>query len=211
MMMRRLQFAGRRAHLSAAIAVILSTQLVGCGGDDGGSKPPPSSGSPQTPSTPTVPTTPTTPTTPSKLKLTLAGAVTDNPIVNAEVTATIGSETFNATADAQGVYSLDVEIDEANKDKFITLTAKGVGDQSFVEFTSLAGSFQSLATQAGDDGKLQSTENFATQITNVSTAQAVFLQEANGGVPITTDAALQSVVGQVNAQDVLDLAAAIKL
>jgi hypothetical protein len=207
-MMRASSFASRHPRLSAAIAVILATQLAACGGDDGGSTPPPTSGTPQTPQTPE---TPQTPATPAKLKLTLTGAVTDEPIPNAQVTATIGTETFNATADGQGGYSLDIEIDEANQDKFITLTAKGVGDQSFVEFTSLAGSFQSLASQAGEDDTLQSTENFATQITNVSTAQAVFMQEANGGDPIVSDTVLQSVAGKVNAQDVLDLAAAIKL
>ena len=93
----------------------------------------------------------------------------------------------------------------------MTLSARGVGDQAFVEFTSLAGSFQSLAAQAGDDDTLSSSENFSTQITNVSTAQAVFLQEANSGQPVTSDAALQSLSATLNAQDVLDLAAVIKL
>ena len=199
-----------RTMVSAAIAVILTTQLAACGGGGGGggggsSTPPPSSGGPQNPTPPTPP-----PPEVKKLKLTLSGSVTDEPIANAQVSAHIGDESFNATADAQGVYALDIEIDEADKDKFITLTAKGVGEQSFVEFTSLAGSFQALAAQAGSDGTLSSSENFATQITNVSTAQAVFMQEANGG-PITSDAVLQTVLAQVNAQDVLDLAAAIKL
>jgi hypothetical protein len=215
--MKASSFASRHPLLSAAIALALAAQLAACGGDDNNTPTPPSGGTPQTPQvpetpqTPTTPETPTTPTTPAKSKLTLKGAVTDEPIANAQVTATIGTESFSATAGADGSYSLDIEIDEANKDQFITLTAKGVGDQSFVEFTSLAGSFNALATQAGDDGTLLSSENFATQITNVSTAQAVFLKEANGGEPITTDAALQSLAGQMNAQDVLDLAAAIKL
>lgn len=58
---------------------------------------------------------------------------------------------------------------------------------------------------------MSSSENFATQITNVSTATAVYLQQVNNGNPVTTDAALQTLSGQINAQDVLDLAAAIKL
>ena len=45
----------------------------------------------------------------------------------------------------------------------------------------------------------------------MSTAAAVLMQEANGGNAITSDAALATLSGQVNAQEVLDLATAIKL
>ncbi len=146
------------------------------------------------------------------VSLTLTGKVTDEPIANAEVTATVGTQQpFTTTAGADGSYSLTVEIPAANAGDFVTLHARGVGDQSFVEFTSLAGSFQTLLQAAGDDDTLTSSESFTTQITNVSTAQAVFLQQANGGDPITSEAALSSAALQVNAQDVLDLAAAIKL
>jgi hypothetical protein len=143
--------------------------------------------------------------------VTLTGTVTDAPIANAVVTATVGTESFTATADASGNYSLPIEIAEADAAQFVTLSARGVGSQSFVEFTRRAGSFQALLDAAGDDETLSSSENFATQITNVSTAEAVFLQQANGGQPITTDGALQLLSAQINAQDVLDLAAAIKL
>jgi hypothetical protein len=137
--------------------------------------------------------------------------VTDAPIPNAVVTATVGTKTFTATADANGVYSLAVEIDEANVGDFVTLNARGAGDQSFVEFTSLAGSFQALAQAAGNDATLSSDENFSTQITNVSTAEAVLLQDANGGQPVESDALLASLGGKLDGQDVLDLAATIKL
>ncbi|HKE96510.1 MAG TPA: hypothetical protein VKB34_19530 [Povalibacter sp.] len=200
-------FARRHPGLSALIALILATQLTACGGGDGDSgstTPPPSSGGGDPPPPPPPPP-------PAKLKLTLKGAVTDEPIVNAAVTATIGTETFSATADANGNYSIDVEIDEANKSKFITLSAKGAGDQAFVEFTSLAGSFETLAAQAGADKTLSNDENFATQITNVSTAEAALLKEANGGEPVASDALLASLGAQINGQDVLDLATSIKL
>jgi hypothetical protein len=145
------------------------------------------------------------------VSLTLTGKVTDEPIANAEVTATVGSQTFTATADADGAYSLEIEVAETSTGEFVTLSARGVGAQSFVEFKSLAGSFESLLSAAGTDDTLTSSENFSTQITNVSTAQAVFLEQANGGVPITTTAAMDAAALNVNAQDVLDLAAAIKL
>ena len=195
-------------RIGAVCTILLAAQLAACGGGNdlpSSSTPPPVSNNP--PSTP--PTNP--PPEPDTVAVTLTGTVTDAPIANAVVTATVGSETFTATADANGNYSLPIEIAAANAGLFVTLTARGVGDQSYVEFISLAGSFQSLFDQAGEDETLSSSENFATQITNVSTAEAVFLRQANGGQPITTDGALQTLSAQINAQDVLDLAAAIKL
>lgn len=191
--------ASRRPGLKALCTVLLAMQLAACGGGDGNAgngttTPPQSSGQPPV----------------TKVKLTLKGAVTDNPIANALVTATVGAETFTATADANGNYSLDIEVAEANTNQFVTLVARGAGEQSFVEFTSLAGSLQSLVTQAGD-GTLLASENFATQITNVSTAEAVLLRDANGGQPITSNALLASLGASLNGQDVLDLATAIKL
>lgn len=207
--MKKPTFAGRSRTLSVLCSLILASQLTACGGGggNGGSSTP----TPTPPGNNNTPPPPAPPPPPATMSLTLRGKVTDAPIANAEVTATVGGQTFNATADANGEYSLPIEIPEADSGNFITLTARGVGSQSFVEFTSLAGSFESLAAQAGDDDVLSSAENFSTQITNVSTAHAVYLREANGGEAITTDAALQTLVSQVNAQDVLNLAAAIKL
>ena len=188
----------------AVCAAVLLAQLAACGGGNGGgtATPPPVVNQPP----PVV-----NPPPPVKVRLEMRGAVTDEPIANAVVTATIAGETFTATADAQGEYALTVEIAEADADEFITLNARGVGAQAFVEFTSLAGSFQSLATAAGSDGTLTASENFSTQITNVSTATAVLMRDANGGAAVTSDASLASLSAQVNAQDVLDLAAVIKL
>jgi hypothetical protein len=143
--------------------------------------------------------------------LTLTGAVTDAPIANAVVTATVGSQTFTVNADANGNYSLEISVAQSATGGFVTLSAKGVGSQSYVEFTSLVGTFSSLLTQAGSDATLTSTENFATQITNVSTALAVLLREANGGQPVTSETLIQTLSAKLNSQDLLDLATAIKL
>ncbi len=204
-----------RRRIAAVCTILLAAQLAACGGDDSPSSstpPPVSNNPPVTPPTnpPTNPPVDPQPE-PNTVAVTLTGTVTDAPIANAVVTATVGGETFTATADANGNYSLPIEVAAASAGEFVTLTARGVGDQAFVEFTSLAGSLQSLLDQAGDDETLSSSENFATQITNVSTAEAVFLVQANGGQPITTNSALQTLSAQINAQDVLDLAAAIKL
>lgn len=197
-------FSRYSRRLSTAVLSTLMMALAACSSSDNnsnnnGSTPPPTSNPNPNPPAPTL------------SRLTLTGTVTDAPIANAVVTATIGEETFTVNADASGNYSLDIEIEEDATDGFVTLSARGVGPQSYVEFTSLAGTFASLQTQAGSDQTLSNTENFATQITNVSTAQAVLLREANDGQPVTSEALLRSLSANLNSQEVLDLATAIKL
>lgn len=194
-----------RSRIGVMVSVLLATQLAACGGGGGSSAPPVTNNPPPLNNNP-----PPAPQ-PTKVSLKLKGAVTDAPIPNAIVTATVGTQTFTTTADADGVYSLDIEIEESHTGDFITLNGKGVGAQSHVEFRSLAGSFQALAAAAGSDKTLSSDEHRSTQITNVSTAEAVLLQEANGGQPITSDTALTSLGGGIDAQHMLDLAATIKL
>jgi len=208
--MKRFMSGAAAGRAGLVCAMLLVTTLTGCGGGgDSSSPPPPVGGNPPTPPAPPPPPPPPPPAT---VSLTLEGTVTDEPIANAIVTATVAGEEFTATADAEGNYSLDIEIEEADAaDAFITLNARGTGDQAFVEFTSIVGSFETLSTAAGEDGTLTSSENFATQITNVSTAAAVLMVEANGGNAVTSDTTLSTLSAQLNAQDVLDVATAIKL
>lgn len=176
--------------LPRASVLGLSLSLAACGGGGDGAVTPP----------PPPPTT----------KLTLKGQVVDSPIALAKVSATVGSQTFTATADANGNYSLVIEVPETAAGNFVTLNATGVGAQSFVALTSLAGSLTGLVTSAGGDGVLTAQENFASQITNVSTAEAVLLEQANGGA-IASEAQRQAAATAVNGADVLQLATAIKL
>ena len=125
------------------------------------------------------------------------------------VTATAGEQTASGTAGADGSYSLDLLLPPDSTD-FVTLSATGAGDQSYVQFTSLVGSARSVIGQA-QNGTVGSGQNFATNITNVSTAAAVLAQQANGGNPITSDAQLAAASATVKGQDVLDLATALKL
>jgi len=204
-----------RSRVGVVVSLILATQLAGCGGGSGDGSAPPVSNTPppssnNDPPQPPPQQPPPAPQ-PAKLSLKLKGAVTDAPIPNAVVTATVGTQTFTTTADQDGVYSLDIEVEESRVGDFVTLSGKGVGAQSYVEFRSIAGSFQTLAAAAGSDKTLSSEENHSTQITNVSTAEAVLLQEANGGQPITSDSALADLGGVLDGQQVLDLAATIKL
>lgn len=178
---------GRGLPLAVTMGLGLSLAACGGGGEDASTPPP----------APTV-------------KLTLRGQVVDSPIAMARVRAVVGGQTFNAVADANGNYSLVIEVPQSAAGGFVTLNATGVGAQSFVELTSLAGSLSSLVGNAGGDGVLTAQENFAVQVTNVSTAEAVLLEQANGG-SIGSEAQRQAAATAINGADVLQLAAALKL
>ncbi|NGY05111.1 hypothetical protein [Solimonas terrae] len=185
--------AARSGRLLLIGSLFIVAQLAACGGgghDDGGD-----GGTPP----------------PTTVKLKLKGAVTDAPVANAVVTVHVGDQSFAATADANGTYEADVEVDESQTGAFVSIDAKGTDGQEFVEFSSLLGSLATLASQAGGDGVLTPDENFATQVTNVSTAEAALLVRANGGNPVSSEAALKALGAAVNGQAVLDLATAIKL
>lgn len=194
----------RARSLCQFSVLALGLALSACGG--GGTDAP--AVSPTPPSPPPAPAP--IPAPAPKVKLTLTGQVVDSPIAMASVTATVGDQTFSATADANGLYSLDIEVPEAAAGGFVTLNATGTGAQSFVALTSLAGSLSSLVADAGSDGILSAQENFATQVTNVSTAEAVLLEQANGGL-ITSEADKTAAASTINGADVLELATAIKL
>ncbi len=181
---------GWNLHRTSMLALGLS--LAACGGGAGGDV--------------AVSPSPPTPT----IKLTLRGQAVDSPIAMATVTATVGTQSFNATADANGNYSLAIEVPQTAAGSFVTLNATGTGAQAFVALTSLAGSLAGLVSSAGSDGVLTAQENFATQVTNVSTAEAVLLEQANGGA-ISSEAQRQAAATAVNGVDVLELATAIKL
>lgn len=194
-------FRSRRSFGQAILSTLFLSALAACGGGGGGG-----GGGNNNNGGSTAP-----PPAPTGNRLTLTGTVTDAPIPDAVVTATIGSQSFTATADANGNYRLELSVEEAATSGFVTLRAKGAGTQSYVEFTSLLGTFQALKIQAGTDGVLSSGEQFATQITNVSTALAVLLQQANGGQPVATQALIDTLTPTLSAQQLLELATAIKL
>lgn len=140
--------------------------------------------------------------------LVLRGKVTDAPIANAEVQASVDGRSFTATADAAGDYSVEIIGTDGG---MVTLGAQGVGEQAMASFLSIAGGFDRLLAEAGSDGELTRDENNQVQVTNVSTAQAYLMQVAMGGVPISDDAALDVAREAIDNAQLLTASAAIKL
>lgn len=142
--------------------------------------------------------------------LTLAGVVRDGPIAKAKVTATLGVQPgVSVDANELGEYSLALKTSRPSD--FLTLSASGVGPQSQVVLTSLAGEVAGLATSASA-GKLSGAEAPALRITHLSTALAGLLAQASpDGKAPTSDKGMSEAAAKLNPDDVLDAAALIQL
>ncbi|KZN64301.1 hypothetical protein N473_15245 [Pseudoalteromonas luteoviolacea CPMOR-1] len=138
----------------------------------------------------------------------LRGLVTDKPIPNAIVTATVGKETFSTTANASGEYTLDIAADEASQSTLVQLHAQGVGAQSRVAFISQLPSVSLIRSKAGEDNVLDASEIFGVNVTNVTTAEYVQLSEHEGA--FDSLAQLQNALLLVDTADKIKLATLIK-
>lgn len=138
--------------------------------------------------------------------LTVQGQVTDGPVPNAAVKASVGSQNFTASADATGKYSLTIKTSEPSD--FVTLTATGAGAQANVVLTSLVGEMSGLAASA-KDGKVASDQKPGLDVTQLSAAQAGLLAQA-GAAP-KSDSELANALQSLSPQTVLDAAATVKL
>lgn len=197
---------GRRlagAGLLATTALLLSA----C---NDGNNATPLTPSPTPPSVP-APVPPPAPAPVPMTSVTLSGRVVDEPIPNASVVATVAGMTFNATADANGNYTLPITLPTSMAAGAVLLTATGTGAQANVVLTSLPGSLANLATDAGGDGVVNAAENIRSNVTHVSTAEAVLVTELNQGAAPASQAELDTLVKQVDPNALLDLAATIKL
>lgn len=142
--------------------------------------------------------------------VTITGLVTDNTIANANLEITIGGVSFDVSADENGVYSATINIDESLVNELVKIRA--LGDESInpeVEFVSLLTSVANLITQAGEDGILDSEDNFGVNVTNVSTAEFALIEQA-GTLP-TTDSELEAAQEGVDEDEKLTLATIIKI
>ncbi|MEX1221481.1 MAG: Ig-like domain-containing protein [Idiomarina sp.] len=142
--------------------------------------------------------------------VTVTGRVIDAPIADAVVTVAVGDETFTATADAEGNYS--VTINYTNAAQLLTINAQGAAanDQAYVNLTSTLPSLATLQAASGGDGVLDRSEAAGTNVTNVTTAASVLGTSALGAAP-TTEEELEAAQGAVNPATLLELAAVIKL
>ena len=139
------------------------------------------------------------PDTCSKFTKTITGLVTDGPIPFATVSVTVGGVTYTTVADENGFYSLDVAT--ATVEELIQIGATGTDPETGtpIEFVNLTGTFEQLLSDEPQN------------VTNVTTASYILAVEANGGTEPTTLAELQAAETAVDATELFELAAVIKL
>ncbi|MDK1285757.1 carboxypeptidase-like regulatory domain-containing protein [Pseudoalteromonas umbrosa] len=145
---------------------------------------------------------------PIKENLTIMGKVTDAPIPNALVQLNVGDETFRTTANEDGDYTLQFEVDESKAQELIKLRALGTGTQSYVELVSQLGTIAQLKSAAGEDLSLNADEYFDVNITNVTTAEDALI--ARNVEVISTYSALLEARQNVDPSELLTLASLLK-
>ncbi len=110
--------------------------------------------------------------------LTLSGKIVAPLPAAADVTAIVGAKPYIVKADGDGNFTVTIE--SADASALVRLQTKLVGSLSFVELLGNLGAFSELMNAAGDDGTLTADENIRTNVTSLSTAEAVLLDEAQG-------------------------------
>ena len=141
-------------------------------------------------------------------KIIVTGRVVDDPIPFAIIQFTIGDQVFSTVADENGVYQIDITTASTGRLVIADATVPG---SSELTLTSIIGPVSSLLSSGNPNDVIDSTGTFSTDITNVTTANVALLTLANGGQPITSLEELQQAEKFVDATELLELAAVIKL
>jgi hypothetical protein len=144
--------------------------------------------------------------------VTLAGVVRDDPIPFATVTVTVGGNTFTTVADENGNFVIQIAGIDLSSLVLIESTGENPTDENkTVDMASVAGTLAKLVEDADGDGIVDGTENPNINNTPYTTALFVLLGEANGGETPDTLEELQDAERSVEATEILELAAVIKL
>lgn len=150
---------------------------------------------------------------PITIPLTLAGLATDSPLSNAKMTVNIGGRDIgvDALAGADGRFNIDLVLDDSEATAFISVVARGVGQQSDAGLISLLGTAEELSVLAGEDNILTADEHFMVNVTNITTAKYALARIANKGESISSSDQLESLFAQLHYDEVMLLATAIKV
>lgn len=144
--------------------------------------------------------------------LALTGRVIDSPIADATVKVEINGETFTATADSQGFYSLSVLLTASVGDEIIRIIASGAekNNQGFVTLSSLTDTASALLAMRQDGQDITSAELSALQLTQITTARDLLIQQITGEADLTAEQLAAAEVS-LDVEKLLTTAAAIKL
>ncbi len=145
--------------------------------------------------------------------VTFSGLVTDAPVSEAAIFGSFDGDSFEATADASGAYTITLQRREGEFDEnaLVTLRAFGTAPgQTQVELVSVLGSLAQLVDAAGADETLDASEFPRLNVTHVSTARDLLLPDFNGGDAATDAQTLLRAETAIPGQLLLDTASLIK-
>ncbi|QPF71641.1 hypothetical protein G8A07_00995 [Roseateles sp. DAIF2] len=140
--------------------------------------------------------------------LTLQGLVHDGPIANAKVSARVGEQVFETTTDAQGRYTLPVQLKKPAD--FVSLNARGTGAQAHVELSSLIGEAAVLA-RAAQSTTVSDANLPSLRINHLSSAIAGLIAQRGSTAQPRNQAELQQASAALSQQELLHAAALAKL
>lgn len=133
----------------------------------------------------------------------------EDPVVNAAITASVGDRNYSSVTDEIGNYELRVVLPDDNS--FVRLSARGSIEQPFVALESLLGNAGRLLAEAGDDAVLEPFEDAQVNVTHFSTAQFALLREANGGQIPASDDVIFGLLEHVEIERLINYAALIRV
>jgi hypothetical protein len=202
-----------------APSFVLMLSVTACGGG-GGDRSPGTMPTPIPSSIPTpIPTPGPTPLPRALISLVGQIAVTSASAgpdavtaAGAEVVTVIGGETFTATADADGKFQLDIDVEDSpsNRSTLVSFIAAAAAEDSPLELQARLGSLGEVITQAGTDRVLDAAENLRVNISPLSTAESALLDELEAAGERIGAKQFQ-IDPRLDPQQVLTLAGAIQL
>ncbi|MCX7218408.1 MAG: hypothetical protein NTY70_05545, partial [Burkholderiales bacterium] len=133
----------------------------------------------------------------------------DGPIANAQLSVTLGAQTLNTVAAADGSYSLTLKLDKP--EDMISIVATGVGAQSKVKLQSLIGDAATLAKLANGQGEVSAAATSSLNVSHLSSALAALVLQGELNQMPKTQAELEASVSNASIDDQLSMATAIKL
>ncbi|TVP16342.1 PKD domain-containing protein [Shewanella sp. KCT] len=150
---------------------------------------------------------------PNTIPLSFMGLATDAPLSNATISINVSGRNVGVetTTDAKGYYTVDLLLDDSEADSVVNIVAHGSGEQSNAGLISWLGTVEKLSQQAGDDKTLTAADNFAVNVTNITTAQYGLAMRLNKGEAIKDNETFDLLSSQLDFDDVLVLATAIKV
>lgn len=143
--------------------------------------------------------------------ISISGIVTDSPIAGATVSVTLPNQQYNAVADDEGNYQVDITL--SSPDDVIVMHALGAESQqqSNVEFQSFMGTSAELIEAYGETRLVTPDTSSKANITNVSTALLLLANEQNNGLQPSNLTEFDTAVNAIDANEFVELAAFINL